>query len=209
MSLQIGIDEAGRGPILGPMVLAAVALDEDARATLQAAGVADSKAFGSGPRAHQRRQELATAIESHASWVETRVASPAEIDTRVRHGELNQLERDMASEMLRRRSISSVDEIICDGHRLFQPMTLEFPGLIAKNKAELEHICVAAASIVAKHLRDQAFNAIAKRYVEAYGPLKGGGYPNAATHTFIEWHETTFGKPPEEIRHSWGRRNTT
>ena len=49
MSVSIGVDE-GRGPILGPMVLAAVAVDEAGAVELASAGVADSKAFGSGAR---------------------------------------------------------------------------------------------------------------------------------------------------------------
>ena len=205
MSVSIGVDEAGRGPILGPMVLAAVAIDEAGAAELAAAGVADSKAFGSGARAKQRRRALAAEIERRAIWVHTRVAHPGEIDARVERGELNHLEREMAAELLRRGPVAAADRIICDGQRLFSPLAREFPGLVAEDRAEDAHLCVAAASIVAKNLRDVAFEAIASRYEAEFGPLRGGGYPNAATRAFIEWHEVTYGRPPEEIRRSWGR----
>lgn len=208
MSLSVGVDEAGRGPILGPMVLAAVALDDASAATLAAAGVADSKAFGSGLRAKQRRRELAAEIERRAAWVHTRIAHPVEIDARVERGELNHLEREMAAELLRRGPITAADRIICDGHRLFSPLARDFPGLVAQDRAEGAHLCVAAASIVAKNLRDVAFESIASKYEPQFGPLRGGGYPNAATRAFIEWHEVTFGRPPEEIRQSWGRPRT-
>ena len=111
----------------------------------------------------------------------------------------------MAAELLRRGPVAAADRIICDGQRLFSPLAREFPGLVAEDRAEDAHLCVAAASIVAKNLRDVAFEAIASRYEAEFGPLRGGGYPNAATRAFIEWHEVTYGRPPEEIRRSWGR----
>ena len=157
MSVSIGVDEAGRGPILGPMVLAAVAVDEAGAAELASAGVADSKAFGSGARAKQRRRALAAEIERRAVWVHTRVAHPGEIDARVERGELNHLEREMAAELLRRGPVAAADRIICDGKRLFSPLARESPGLVAEDRAEDAHLCVAAASIVAKNLRDVAF----------------------------------------------------
>ena len=135
MSVSIGVDEAGRGPILGPMVLAAVAVDEAGAAELASAGVADSKAFGSGARAKQRRRALAAEIERRAVWVHTRVAHPGEIDARVERGELNHLEREMAAAALRRGPVAAADRIICDGQRLFSPLAREFPGLVAEDRA--------------------------------------------------------------------------
>ena len=57
--LTLGIDEAGRGPAIGPMVVAAVALDSRLAAALTRKGLRDSKAYGAGPDAHAIRSELA------------------------------------------------------------------------------------------------------------------------------------------------------
>lgn len=201
-----GVDEAGRGPILGPMVLAVVGLDPEGEATLVELGVADSKAFGSGPRAKARRSALAVEVRRVAVWSATRIATPEVIDARVARGELNVLERELAVEMLEAAPLTSRDTIICDGTRLFSPLQRQFSGLQAHNKAESKFTSVAAASILAKVVRDAAFEEIAGRYEGSYGPLKGGGYPNAATNAFIDWHVTTFGALPPETRKSWGRR---
>ena len=68
-TLVMGIDEAGRGPLLGEMVLAAVALEPTASRRLSRMGVADSKGFGSGPEAHAARCNLAVAIRVHAAVI--------------------------------------------------------------------------------------------------------------------------------------------
>ena len=206
MSLQIGVDEAGRGPVLGPMVLAAVALDAAAAATLETLGVADSKTFGAGAKAKAKRRALAGAIHELASWVESRHATPATIDRRVAHGELNVLERELAMEMLDANALGPNDTIICDGARLFAPLTSRYANLSARNKAESEFTCVAAASIVAKDLRDRAFEVIAERYAASYGELRGGGYPNATTRRFLDWYIARHGELPPEARRSWTRR---
>ena len=204
--LHFGVDEAGRGPVLGPMVLAAVGLDAQGEATLTQLGVADSKAFGSGPRAKARRGALAEEVNRVAVWTATRVATPEVIDARVARGELNALERELAVSMLESAPLNSSDTIICDGTRLFSPLERQFSGLQALDKAESKSTSVAAASILAKVLRDAAFEQIAGRYEASYGPLKGGGYPNAATTAFLDWHVATFGELPPETRKSWGRR---
>jgi ribonuclease HIII len=53
--LTLGIDEAGRGPSIGPMVMAAVALDTRAAAALTRAGLTDSKSYGAGSRSRSAR----------------------------------------------------------------------------------------------------------------------------------------------------------
>ena len=54
-----GVDEAGRGPILGPMALAVVVLDDTGTTTLSELGVQDSKRFGAGEKAQEARAALA------------------------------------------------------------------------------------------------------------------------------------------------------
>ena len=101
-ALQLGIDEAGRGPILGPMVLAAVALSDDAAATLAALGVTDSKRFGAGAKAHATRSALVQEVQKLASHIEVVVIEVAEIDARTRRHELNRLEQEVAQQLILR-----------------------------------------------------------------------------------------------------------
>jgi len=68
-NLVLGIDEAGRGPALGAMVLAAVALAPQASRRLSRAGVADSKSFGAGPDAHEARVEMMHRIRESAAFI--------------------------------------------------------------------------------------------------------------------------------------------
>src|SRR3990172_10891831 len=56
-SVILGIDEAGRGPVLGPMVVAGVVLKPQAASALTRRGVVDSKSFGAGEEARQQRAE--------------------------------------------------------------------------------------------------------------------------------------------------------
>jgi len=199
--LVLGIDEAGRGPGIGPMVLAAVALDPGGSTLLTQAGVRDSKSFGSNSAGRHRRAELAGLVRQHAAWVAVEICEVDEIDAYVARGALNQLERERASRLVRQAPACS--RIIADGRTLFSPMASEFPQLEARDFAESLHPAVAAASVCAKALRDQIFAAIAHRYHSAYGELLGGGYVNPATCAFVAEHVRRTGRLPPEARKSW------
>lgn len=197
----MGIDEAGRGPILGAMVLAVVCLRPSQAKELAKLGVSDSKHFGSGPKAKSERQRLAKLIYQHAEHVRTLDANVQEIDKRVKKKQLNQLERDLATKLI--DSAPEVHRIIADGETLFSPLNERYPHLEAHNKAESLHVAVAAASIVAKDRRDYLFSLIAQRYQNFFGPIKGGGYVNSATKDFMAKHFDSQGNLPPETRLSW------
>jgi ribonuclease HII len=197
----LGIDEAGRGPVLGPMVMAAVCLDTRAARTLTRIGVRDSKAYGATDRAREERAILAARIREHAQHVEVRVVDVAEIDRRVRRQELNVLEREVADDLI--SCSPRVDSIIADGQNLFRPLALRHVHLVACDGAESRHAAVAAASIIAKHRRDQLFACIARRYQPLFGQVRGGGYGNAATRRFLRAYAERFGRLPPEARRSW------
>ncbi len=200
----IGVDEAGRGPVLGPMALAAVAVTDAQATRLRALGVQDSKAFGATARARARRAELAARVREVASAWRCELVAPADIDRHTRRGQLNHLERRVATGLLRALALARDDRIVCDGARLFGPLAREFPGLRAVDRGEHVHVAVAAASILAKVARDEAFAALAARYEPEFGPLRGGGYPNAATVAFLRAHLARHGRLPPETRQSWG-----
>ena len=200
--LTLGIDEAGRGPVLGPMVLAAVAVDPGAARALTRAGVADSKKFAGKPDAHEIRARLAALIRARATFVALTVVEPDEIDSRVDKGELNVLERERAALLI--GAAPRCRRIIADGERLFAPMRVDFPELRAYDRGESRHVAVAAASIVAKDERDRRFAVVRARYRAEFGELAGGGYLNPPTRAFLAAYRARFGCLPPEARRSWG-----
>lgn len=199
--LTLGIDEAGRGPGIGPMVLAAVAVDDGAKDALHRAGIRDSKEFGSSLGGQKARARLAEIVRKRAVWTSFEICEVEEVDAYVARAALNQLERERAAQLIRRAPVCH--RIIADGRALFAPMVTEFPNFEAIDRAEAEHIAVAAASICAKALRDRLFGAIAERYAPDFGLLRGGGYVNRATLVFVSEYVRRHGHLPPEARKSW------
>lgn len=201
IKLTLGIDEAGRGPSIGPMVMAAVALDSRAAAALTRKGLTDSKTYGAGDEAHVIRTALAVEIRARALFVATIEVEHTEIDERVSRGELNVLERELAAKLI--EQAPRVDRIIADGKRMFAALCARFSGFESHDRAEEKHASVAAASVVAKALRDERFARIRERYEPELGPIAGGGYSNAATQRWVRAYVERYGRLPDEARRSW------
>jgi ribonuclease HII len=201
LRFTLGLDEAGRGPRIGPMVLAAVCLDTRAAASLTRAGLRDSKSFGATPKGRALRADLAARVRERATFVAVTVVDVSEIDRRVSAGELNVLEREVADRMIRRAP--PTDRIVADGASLFGPLRGRYPHLEAWNEGEDRHAAVAAASVVAKVRRDELWERIAARYAPMFGRVEGGGYTNAATRRFLRAYAERFRRLPPEARRSW------
>lgn len=197
-SLAAGIDEAGRGPVIGPLVLAAVWLDARAMRALRRQGVRDSKALDAGAR-----ERLAASIRQGAARVELEIAPAFVVDAHVRRGELNVLERRMAAAVLDRGPRAR--RILADGARLFEPLRERYPELRARDRADALHTAVAAASIVAKVERDRRFLRIAARCGSLADEARQGmGYVNAATERFLRAYWARHARLPPGTRRSWG-----
>jgi ribonuclease HII len=197
----LGIDEAGRGPVRGPLVVAAVVLRPRRAAALTRRGVCDSKAFGAGPDAQARRAELAGHVRRLAELVGVEVIAHDEVDRYASRGRLNELERRAARSLI--SAAPKVPRIVADGVHVFGLLRHEFPHLEAFDDGESVHVAVAAASIVAKDRRDRLFAEIAERYREEFGEVRGGGYVNAATADFLRRYHRRYGCLPPETRRSW------
>ena len=158
--LLAGVDEAGRGPLAGPVVAAAVMLDE-----LQPIkGLADSKTLS--PR---RRERLYDEIRAKALCCSVAEASAQEID------ELNILQ---ATLLAMRRAVEGLrlrpHRVLVDGNRL--PVLAMPARAIVKGDAKVQ--AIAAASIVAKVHRDRLCLELHERYPQ-YGFAAHKGYPTA------------------------------
>ena len=199
--VTLGIDEAGRGPAIGPMVMAAVALDTKAARALTRAGLADSKSYGAGEDARAIRAELAGKVRAVASHVALEVVTVDEIDRRVMYGELNVLEREVATRLI--DGAPARDRIVADGHKMFRPLCARYPELEAHDEGESHHASVAAASVIAKVLRDELFDRIRARYEAEFGEIIGGGYCNAGTRRFLRSYAERYRDLPGEARRSW------
>ncbi len=202
--MTLGIDEAGRGPAIGPMVMAAVAIDSKTAAALTRKGLRDSKSFGAGEDAHAIRTELAAEIRKRAVFIATLEIEHDEIDRRVCKGELNALEREMAGKLIEQAfAKGAYDKIIADGKRMFSALTMRYEQFISVDRAEEHHASVAAASVIAKVIRDERFHRIKSRYEPELGPITGGGYANAATRKWVRAYVEKYGRLPDEARLSW------
>lgn len=149
--LVAGVDEAGRGPLAGPVVAAAVVLDPRAPVN----GLADSKKLTA-----KRRDELAYEIREHALAWSVAWADPAEIDA------INILAATMLA--MRRAILGLVvmpNRVLIDGNRLpdlrFEKMTIAGEAIIGGDDLIP---AISAASIVAKTTRDRMMVALDKIY---------------------------------------------
>ncbi len=200
-SLTLGIDEAGRGAVLGPLVLAGCAVSPAQEATLREAGVADSKGFGPPAKAQVIRADLAALIRAQSTWHAVVVATPDRVDASVRRHGLNALERTLAEEILGESPPGC--RVVFDGHRVFAPLCRRVARSTAIDKADQHELSVAAASILAKTTRDELFGLIRAQYEPGLGPIRGEGYPNRATARFLEAYVDLHGEVPPETRRSW------
>ena len=156
--LECGVDEAGRGPLAGPVVAAAVILDPGR----PIAGLADSKKLS-----ERRRNELAETIRRQAlAWALGR-ADPAEIDR------INILQATMRA-MERAVSALSIppQRVLVDGNRLPR---LAWPAEAVVG-GDARVACISAASIIAKVARDAEMYALGERF-PGYGFERHKGYP--------------------------------
>lgn len=157
-----GVDEVGRGPLAGPVVAAAVILPADA-AGLE--GVRDSKALSAA-----RRDALYRVIRARAVAVGVGSASPAEITER------NILQ---ATFLAMRRALADLDAradfLVVDGDKALPGWDGPQAALVRGDGTSL---CVAAASVVAKVLRDRWMSRLDLRH-PGYGFAKHKGYGTA------------------------------
>ncbi len=194
----LGIDEAGRGSVLGPMVIAGVIVPEKMDKVLERMGVKDSKRL-----APNRRTILSRKLKKMFDY-EIVVISALEIDQMRADGvNLNDIEKNAMRDLIIRLNPEKaiVDAVDVKAER-FQRNLCESTGLnvIAEHKADDKYIEVSAASIIAKAERDAQIAEINKDYIKMGGI--GSGYPSdPTTKKFLTNY--TYDEMPDFVRRSW------
>jgi ribonuclease HII len=167
-----GVDEAGRGPLAGPVTAACVILDPERPIP----GLADSKALSPA-----RRERLADAIRQHALAWSVAEASVDEI------GQLNILQATM---LAMRRAVEGLQmtptEVLVDGNRC--PVIAHPVRAIVRGDALVPEI--SAASILAKTARDAVMLTIHRDHPQ-YGFDRHKGYPTADHLEALQRHGVT------------------
>ena len=185
-----GVDEAGRGPLAGPVVAAAVLWSDDYRVE----GLTDSKKLS-----HRQRESLRLELESllpEGHWA-VGSASPAEID------EVNILQ---ATYLAMHRAIAQLQPaptlLLVDGNRF-----KAYPGIEhrCEVKGDARFQAISAASIFAKTERYRLMTALHEEFPH-YGWDRNMGYPSPGHRAAIEahgpspWHRRSFAWKPRQLQ---------
>ncbi len=187
----VGIDEAGRGPIIGPLVMAALAFKEEDQQKLEWLGVKDSKLLSV-----ETRGELFERIRELVHDFRIEVIEPDAIDLSLTDEgtNLNWLEADTTARLI---SELDPDQAIVDcpspnlqayKEYLYERLSVaaqKKAKLVVEHKADVNHIVVSAASIIAKVIRDRHIDHLKAEI----GIDFGSGYlHDPKTKDFLEKH---------------------
>jgi ribonuclease HII len=186
-----GVDEVGRGPLIGPVVTACVVLPKD----FKLEGLNDSKQLS-----EKKRDKFYEYIKEHALACEVGIIGPEKID------EVNIYE---ATKLAMKQSIDKVKEKLKLEHVLIDamPLELDIPST-SIIKGDAKSISIAAASVIAKVTRDKMMYELDEKYPE-YGFKSHKGYPTKKhieainKYGLIEGYRKTYGpvkKIIEEVK---------
>lgn len=192
--LIIGIDDAGRGPILGPMILAGVLVTTEQDKVLKEKGAVDSKIISHKVRMSVSKDILSNSIDNHVE-----VTYPNEIDSSINGGvNLNTLEAMKAASIInklnnKKDKIKVVVDCPSVNTKAWKSKLIEFIDnsdnldIYCEHKADANYPSVSAASILAKVRREEEMDKIKKDYSK-YGDV-GSGYPSDPyTKEFLKQH---------------------
>ena len=194
----LGLDEAGRGSLIGPLVVGGFLTRSDQVARLSELGIRDSKLLSRPQREAFYRDLARYGRRSHL------MIPPQEIDRFVRRGRLNHLEAEGFATLVRRTCPDRVVVDACDVNaRRFGAQVARLSRTRAtirsEHKADRNDVVVAAASIVAKVWRDRAID----RLAEEVGEPVGSGYPSDPRTVRFVSDRLSLGPAPPYVRASW------
>ena len=194
--LVCGVDDAGRGSVLGPLVIAGIVIKRTKINQLKKQGIRDSKKLT--PLARERLYKKI--IDIVDDYYVTRI-SPKIIDKSVFNHSLNHLEARYMAKVISKLSpsIAFVDSCDVNPHRFGKEISkLTFRSKIKSyHHADSKFVVVSAASILAKVSRDRAITKLKKKY------NIGSGYPSdPKTKAFVK-KSIKRNEPLTFIRKSW------
>jgi ribonuclease HII len=198
-----GVDEAGRGCVIGPLVVAGVLVAEKNLNALTLIGVKDSKLLSP-----KKREALSTKIKQIAEKQHIIKLTPTEIDRAVesnrKHHKLNRLEAQTMAKII---NTLKPDQAYVDAadvieerfkHHIQETLTTK-TKITSKHKADKTYPIVSAASIIAKVERDQEITTLKT----TYGDFGTGYLTDPKTKLFLKTWLQTHNEYPNCIRKSW------
>jgi len=201
--LVAGVDEAGRGCVIGPLVIAGVLAKEEILPVLTKLGVKDSKLLSP-----QKRESLAVEIRRLTDKHIIVKLSPLEIDRVVESGrKLHKLNRLEAENMARIIDALNPEEAYVDAadvleerfkHHIQERMKSK-ARIVSKHKADKIYPVVSAASIIAKVERDREIALLTAQY----GDFGSGYLTDPKTMIFLKQWLDKHGDYPDCVRKSW------
>jgi ribonuclease HII len=197
-----GVDEAGRGPVMGPLVVAGVVFEDDA--LLKKLHVRDSKQITPGVR-----ERFARTIKKYARTFEILTINASDIDDMRKVMTLNEIEVYAFSQVIKKLEPEEcyVDAADVNEARFADDILSLVPSnpkLISKHKADEIYPIVGAASILAKTTRDAHIKQIETELQKKLNLPLGSGYPaDPVTKKFLTTWLETYNELPPHVRHSW------
>jgi len=194
-----GVDEAGRGSILGPLIVAGIRIEKSKLGQLHLLGVKDSKKLVPRTRERLYRKILKVVDRYYVCKLK-----PEEIDQYVSVKLLNRLEANAMAVVINKLkpNIAYVDscDVKPERFRMAVMSTLRCGARIdSSHRADSNNIAVSAASIIAKVNRDREIARIRRKY----GNI-GSGYPSdKKTMRFVKGWVRANAKAPKFARSSW------
>ena len=193
-----GVDEAGKGPVIGPLVVAAVKV-KNAK-DIENLGVKDSKQL-----TPTKRKELAEIIKSEFDYA-VEIIEAEVVDQYRRRNKLNELNREAFERLISKLdpNVAYVDAADVNEQRFGSQIKDSLTNgndtdVIAMHKADAKIDVVAAASIIAKETREREI----KKIKDEIGDF-GSGYPSdEKTIKFLKSFFADNGKWPTGTRNSW------
>ena len=201
--LIAGVDDAGRGSAMGPLVIAGVLMKEQDLPKLVELGVRDSKLL-----TPHRREILAPQIKQIAEKHAIAKLAPSEIDDIVLNGKklhkLNWLEAQTMAKVIQAlkpdKAYVDASDVIEERFKqdILDCLPFKIP-IVSEHKADKTYPIVSAASIVAKVERDTEIAKLADKYGDF-----GSGYPSdPRTTAFLEQCMRNMEEYPDFVRKSW------
>jgi len=195
--LVCGVDDAGRGSVLGPLVIAGISIEQKNIKQLVKIGVKDSKQLSP-----QLREKLYEQILSLVEGYHVAKIPPKTIDKSVSKNLLNQLEANYMAKVIKKLQANSSYVDSCDVNPkrfgLYISNLAKTGKIISSHHADRKYPVVSAASIIAKVNRDREIEKLRKNHA------LGSGYPSdPKTMKFIKEWVSQNGDVPVFVRKSW------